>query len=204
MVKIKNKIFQIFLEVNRKFEEYPMYGTNKILWKNYAERNGFQYIFIDYNNIEKYLGKYKQFYDELKYVWNQIDFLKYIVINQHSGIYIDLDIAPKDNNDLFKLLERDHIVGIWKDPKTNKYEVSNSIIGFPAGALDELVNYSIAEYVHKLNMEIYKIRKIRFMKHTTGVCMFKRYCKSKKIEPDIVINDYIIDYESKAWLSNFN
>ena len=53
-------------------------------------------------------------------------------------------------------------------------------------------------------MEVYKTRKIRFMMHTTGVRMFKKWCKVNGYTYTPEIDDYITDACCATWLKDFN
>lgn len=205
MEYIPNKIIQIFLPATyQQIREKTLFCVNKIKWQQYAELKGFQYIFIDKDNIDEYLGDHREFFYKCRYAWNRVDFARYLVMNKLSGFYFDLDIEPEFDMDIFDLCKKDIVLGTWIDPKTNKVEISNSVIGCRAGQLDSLIEYSISEYKKKESMEIYKVWKTRFMLNTTGVRMFKRYCKKNKLYPFVYEKFYWKDHASKSWLTNFN
>tara|TARA_R110000823_G_scaffold98802_8_gene213716 strand:+ start:1036 stop:1653 length:618 start_codon:yes stop_codon:yes gene_type:complete len=202
---IPNKIVQIFLPATYKnIREKTLFCVNKILWQQYAEKYGFQYIFICEDNIDEYLGDHKQFYNELRYNWSRVDFARYLVMNKLGGFYFDLDITPEIDMDIFDLLKKDIVLGTWIDPKTDKLEISNSVIGCRPGKLDSLILYSISEYKKKESMAIYKKWKTRFFLHTTGVRMFKRWAKKEKHHAFVYEKMYWFDHASKSWLINFN
>tara|TARA_R110000787_G_scaffold158123_4_gene272061 strand:+ start:780 stop:1397 length:618 start_codon:yes stop_codon:yes gene_type:complete len=205
MEKIPNKIIQVFLPATyEKIREKTLFCVNKIKWQQYAELKGFQYIFIDEYNVDKYLGEYKEFYDKLKYNWCKIDFIRYLVLNKIGGFYFDLDIEPDFGMDIFDLCNKDIVLGTWTNPKTDRVEISNSVIGCRPGRLKSLIDYSISEYKKRELKSIYKIWKIRFMLHTTGVRMFKRWAKKEKLYAFVYEKMYWTDHATKSWLTNFN
>ena len=205
MEKIPNKIIQIFLPATyKKIREKTLFCINKIKWQQYAEKYGFQYIFVDENNIDEYLGDHKDFYYKMRYNWNRIDFARYLVMNKLGGFYFDLDIEPEFDMDIFDLLKKDIVLGTWMNPTNEKVEISNSVIGCRPGQLDSLIKYSIGEYKKNESKPIYKKWKIRFMLHTSGVRMFKRWAKIKKYNAFVYEKFYWTDHASKSWLTNFN
>jgi len=205
MEKIPNKIIQIFLPATyRKISDKTLFCVNKILWQKYAEKYGFQYIFISEDNIDEYLGDHREFYNKLRYNWSRVDFARYIVMNKLGGFYFDLDIEPEFDMDLWDLLDKKIVLGTWTDPKTDKVEIINSVIGCRAGQLDSLIDYSISEYKKNETKTIYKTWKIRFMLHTTGVRMFKRWAKKEKLHAFVYEKMYWTDHATKSWLTNFN
>jgi len=205
MEKIPNKIVQVFLPATyQKIRENTLFCINKIKWQQYSEKYGFQYIFIDENNVDKYLGEYKEFYDKLRYNWCKIDFIRYLVLNKIGGFYFDLDIEPEFDMDIWDLLDKKIVLGTWTDPKTDKVEISNSVIGCRPGRLKSLIDYSISEYKKNETKKIYKVWKTRFFLHTTGVRMFKRWAKKEKLHAFVYEKMYWFDHASKSWLTNFN
>jgi len=195
-----NKIIvQIFLKVEKELNEFPLFIKNKNSWINYSQDQGFKYIYIDNNNCNEYLGEYADFYNSLEFVWMQIDFLRYLVINKIGGIYIDLDIEPKPETDLHDLLDMKYIINYWTNPKNGIREVTNSILGSEPGELKPLIEYVIGETERCRNILCYRIRKIRFMLHTVGVRAFKRWCKAKKISYTPTMHNYIFDHCASTW-----
>jgi len=196
---IQKIIIQIFLKVEKHLHEFPLFETNQKLWATYSRDWGFKYVFINDLNYEQYLGEYAEFYNNLEFVWQKIDFLRYLVVNKLGGIYIDLDIEPGVNADLYDLLDMKYIINKWQDPKTGKWEVTNSILGAGIGDLTPLIKYAIGETERCRNIPCYKVRKIRFMLHTTGVRAFKRWCKLERISYTPTIHRYIYDHCASTW-----
>ena len=192
-------IIQIFLKVEKNLNEFPLFEKNKLEWQKYCNDWGFKYIFIDDNNYVDYLGEHVEFYNNLEFIWMKIDFLRYLVINKLGGIYIDLDIEPKHDADLYDLLDMKYIINKWQDPKTLKWEVTNSILGAMEGDLTPLIEYVKNETERCRKIPCYKIRKIRFMLHTVGVRAFKRWCRIKKISYTQTIKNYTIDHMASSW-----
>jgi len=197
---IPNTIIQVFLKVDRELKDIVLMKSNQIQWKKYSEKYGFKYILITDDNYQEYIEGYDEFYENLRYTWNKIDFIRYLAINKIGGIYFDLDMEPL--RDIFCLLRDRYIIGSWKNSR-GKYEKSNSIIGSRKGGLTPLIEYSIQEYREKSCMKIYESWERRFMLQTTGVRMFKRWCKMEKIHHTQKISDYVKDYEAKSWITNF-
>ena len=187
------------MKVEKNLNEFPLFEKNKLEWQKYCNDWGFKYIFIDDNNYVDYLGEHVEFYNNLEFIWMKIDFLRYLVINKLGGIYIDLDIEPKHDADLYDLLDMKYIINKWQDPKTLKWEVTNSILGAMEGDLTPLIEYVKNETERCRKIPCYKIRKIRFMLHTVGVRAFKRWCRIKKISYTQTIKNYTVDHMASTW-----
>ena len=201
---IPNNIIQIFLGETESITKHPIFETNRTLWRQYCSQKGFEYIFLTKDNIAEYLGDHKDFYYSMRYTWNRIDFLRYLVLNKIGGIYIDLDIEPNFERDIFELTDKPLILNKWFDPKKKEWELNNALMGCRVGFFTDLIKFSISQYREKEIMEIYKTRKIRFMLFSTGVRMFKKFCKLKGYTYTPEITDYITDGCTATWLKDFN
>ena len=204
---IEKVIHQIFFNIGNAITAFPLYVNNKKKWIQWAKDNNYIYKF--YTSVEAELlltNEMKIFYNSLRFQWQKIDFCRYLILNKYGGIYIDLDIEPNNTNekDFNKYIENsDYILNKWFNPKTNKWELNNALMGFPKNSFNELIKYSIEETIKRKNSETYKIWKIRYMLQTTGVRMFKRWCKivGYTYSPDI--HEYVIDHCTASWLKNF-
>lgn len=201
-------IHQMFLgETGENIKDFPLYLNNSKKWKNWCKRNGYRYKFYTAKDVEPYLsGDIKKFYNSLRHKWQRIDFSRYLVLEKEGGIYIDLDISLTNYGDKhFRnyVDSRDYILNKWQDPKTEKWELNNALMGFPKGVLMGLINYSIDETLAKSKLDIYKKWKIRYMLHTTGVRMFKRWCKMNKLTYSEDIHKYVKDHCTTSWIKNF-
>ena len=121
-----------------------------------------------------------------------------------GGIYIDLDMEPNFEKDLFDLLKDRIILNKWYDSVRCKWELNNALMGIRPGDFTSLLEYSFDEYKSKLKMKIYNTWKIRFMLHTTGVRAFKRWAKKQKYDYTESIHEYITDEMSATWLTSFH
>lgn len=204
---IEKTIHQIFLKVSDKsIEDYPLFLRNSKKLKTWSEKHGYEYKFHTDTNIDKYFKdkRISDFYNSLRFKWQKIDFLRYVIINHEGGIYIDLDIEILDNVNFDKYIESsEYILGNWYNPKTKVTEVSNSVIGFEKNKLTSLIEYSISETLSKREIKVYETWRKRFMLQTTGVRMFKRWAKKKKKSYSEDLNSFIKDYASCTWNSNF-
>lgn len=205
---ITKTIHQIFFSVNgSKFNEHPIYIEGRKKWINWCKKSGYVYKFHTKKSIEKYYlndPRIRDFYNNLRFVWQKIDFAKYLIINQDGGLYIDLDIYPRPLVNFKKYIsQQEYIIGIWFDKEKDKLTSSNSILGFKKNQLNSLIDYSMEETMTKSSIPVYQTWVKRFMLQTTGVRMFMRWVKKYNLKYSIVLSDYIIDFETKQWNKNF-
>ena len=201
---VRNLIIQIFLGEEEKLEDFPKFVMNKNRWESYCDKMGFQYLFFDRYNIQKYLGVHEKFYYSLEFTWQRIDFIRYLILNQEGGLYFDMDTYPNPDMDLKELLDQRYILNYWTNPKNNIPEVNNAIMGVEPGDFDDLIQFSISETERLRMIKIYRCWKIRFMKRSTGVCMFKKWCKKKKMSYTPCLHEYVTDEMTCSWIKNFH
>ena len=201
---VRNLIIQIFLGEEEKIEDFPKFVRNKNSWESYCDKIGMEYMFFDRYNIQKYLGKHEKFYYGLEYTWQRIDFIRYLILNKEGGVYIDLDIYPHIEKDFFDLLDQRYLFNFWINPKNNILEVNNALMGVEPGDFDSLIEYSIAETERCRMIKIYRCWKIRFMKRSTGVEMFKKWIKKRGWSFTLNIHDYVTDEMTCSWIKNFH
>ncbi len=201
-------IHQIFLSVNgSKIEDHYLFMKGRRKWINWCNRYRYIYKFHTDENIEKYLNAEElNFWNTLKYKWQKIDFIRYCIINKDGGIYIDLDIYPRQitfhSFDKY-IQQNEYLIGVWFDEKNNKLTPSNSILAFEKNKLTSLIKYSMEETEKKNQIEVYATWKKRYMLQTTGVRMFGRWVKKNNLKYSIKLHKYIKDLETATWHSNF-
>ena len=182
--------------------DYPLFIENQNKWIEWCNKNGYEYKFHTETNIDKYLinDELRDFYTSLRNDWLRVDFIRYLIINQEGGIYIDLDIHLNTKGDeAFSnyLDNRDILVSL--DLK-NKF--CNCLFGFPKGSIQSLIDFAIKQTKEKSNIEIYNVWKGRYLLHSTGASMFAKWCRSKKIEKCNILNDYIINGWTGTWVES--
>lgn len=198
---IPNTIFQVWFKIDKELEDCEWAFKNQKSWKAYATENDFKYNLITDYNVDLYVpSNLKEFFYGLKTTFHKIDFIRYIVLNQEGGIYIDIDMEPDLENNLSDLLELNYIIGGWLNKK-GLVEVSNSVVGGRPGQFESLIKYSMSEYKKKLNMKFYQCAKVRFFKQTCGVLMFKRWCRKNKLIHTPELNKYMSDQERCSWIN---
>lgn len=177
--------------------------------------------------IKDNLPQYLDFYMNLKYKIQRVDFIKYMVLYVYGGIFVDMDdIILRSLNSLLnrQILYIDEIKSL-KGKKINKKKNKYGSIDFFGSEKNcqlwiLVMNECVKEYPAKLNNPIYESWKGRFVLQTTGTYFFNRAMEKfvgKKldglpikwyidlmggIEPDEVLVSkgyYFVDYTSGSW-----
>jgi len=199
-------IVNIFLKVEKDLDDFKLFKDNIKFWREYCQNNNYKYILITDENWKEFVNsEYFDFINDLRYIWNKIDFIRYCALNTlgDDALYIDLDMTPIFNTkiDIIKIYHSQKIqIGGWLNEKKEKYIHCNNLIRMPRELSQKLIDYSIEQYNIKYHIKQYDTWKIRFMLQTTGANMFVRFCKIHKLRICMGYMDLFRNGETKTWL----
>tara|TARA_Y100000592_G_scaffold41131_1_gene65155 strand:- start:24 stop:734 length:711 start_codon:yes stop_codon:yes gene_type:complete len=166
------KIHQIFWNIQGKeLDEIPLFVQSI---KSIKEKNpDTKHILWSKADCEKLiknkLPEYLDFYNEMKYDIQRLDFMRAAILYCEGGIYVDLDLICLKNIDkLFTYKFFIHSLRHIK-PKLTEY-VSNDFMGSKKGFRfwKILMDESKENYADKMKIEVYQTWKARFVLQTTG------------------------------------
>ena len=85
-------IHQTFLGINNtKLEDNPIFIKSSNMWKEFALSNNYEYKLWDLKDVDELLIN-NNLPTSFRYIWNKIDFCRYVILNKYGGLYVDLDI----------------------------------------------------------------------------------------------------------------
>ena len=165
-----------------------LFTTGSNLWKEYCEKHGHIYKLWDKKECEELVNTYnniKSYYYDVKYPIMKCDIIRFLIIYQFGGMYVDLDVQP--NNDKINIDENELSLCKYDNLKHKQGSCEYDIeIIYSKKYNISLYNF-IAFYVpqqieEKDKIEIYKTWQVRYVFHTTGPRSFTRYMKFNKIK----------------------
>jgi len=203
----KHKIIhQIFLDIGLKPYKYRKdYQRNVSI--NKAMNPDYKHILWRDKEVEKFIETQSK---KIQYLWNdfpdpfyKIDFVRYLILKEYGGIYIDLDVYCK--MPLSKINDKNRvpkILGKWVDPKTGKVRINNNVISLDTKLYPKLIKYAISQYNEKKQMPIYKTWKKRRFLHSVSSKMFARFAKINKIADNkIEFVQMFEDEQGESWVT---
>ena len=195
-----NNIFQVFYELDKPLEEFPIFLKSIEKWKNYVSIYGGTYKLYLQSDCERIIdnSKYADFYYSLC-LWSKMEFMRYVIVEQTpNSIYIDLDIVPNHYEKFNELQQGKYLFGIWDNKN-----LSNSIVGLQDNSvISGFIEYAMKQHERMSLMPTYDSWKIRKMKRGVGVDAFKKYFKEYEVNTEL---PYCIkDYACKSWLVKKN
>ena len=155
--------------------------TNNIKYKMWSKKLCEELL------VDKY-PEYIDLYNEFRYDIQRADFIRYIIIYEYGGIYIDCDMFIKNNNQPYDLFEKDYFFVI-----NRKGRIYNAVFGsYKNNNIFKLILNEIEISIIKQEDKIYDKWKGRLVFQTTGEHMLKRVLKN-----DINLLTDIIDTKGK-------
>ena len=164
-----------------KLEDISIFHQQVSKTKEFCTHHEISYKMWDSNMCSELVNKYPQYrllYDNFKQPIMKADFIRYLIMYDEGGLYVDCDIAPI--NDIDELLTNDQFFVVWNNDK--KKLPYNAVLGsIPKTKLyEDILTHLEESYYEKLANPIYETRVGRFVFHTTGHFMLNRVLKKHK------------------------
>lgn len=188
MEKIPKIIHQIWIGPNKK----PDIWINT--WsKDYINKfKNFKYKLWDNENTKDILKKYpicKIIFEIENEYCGKADILRYLILYEYGGIYLDADTVWINNKNLNDLIEKTNKTGIFAGNEPGSKKIANSVIGSTKNnklilkIIKKLEDYiKIGNAIKKINYK--RIRKIKGCSKITGPTFFtENICKNITIFP---------------------
>jgi mannosyltransferase OCH1-like enzyme len=218
MNQVIHQVYGVFDDGVR-LQEIPTFHQQVEKTKAYCDKYNITYKMWDKPKCDKLIAKYphfKEFYYNMREPVQRADFIRYLILYDEGGMYVDCDIAPI--GDVFDLFEMNEFFVIWSDDK--KELPYNAVLGSVARnpIYVEIFNELIKSYNEKVKNKTYETWKGRFVFQTTGHHMLnrvlKKYPYAKKLDilkiygkgGDIIggVCPIFEDYNESFWFKTAN
>tara|TARA_R110000803_G_scaffold151868_1_gene216897 strand:- start:39 stop:701 length:663 start_codon:yes stop_codon:yes gene_type:complete len=188
---IDRKIHQVYGVFNDgvSIESIPIFHQQVSKTQQFCQTNDIIYKMWDNEACNELINKYpeyKELYENFRFPIQKADFIRYLILYDTGGVYVDCDIAPiADINNLFEMNE---FFVVWHNDK--KLLPYNAVLGsVPNSELyKDILKHIEESYIEKSSMDIYTTWTGRFIFQTTGHYMLKRVLKRY---PDIQFLDIL-------------
>tara|TARA_R100000655_G_scaffold31166_1_gene62574 strand:+ start:6351 stop:7043 length:693 start_codon:yes stop_codon:yes gene_type:complete len=177
---MKETIHQVYGVFNdgKKLEDIPIFNHQVKRTIEYCTRYNINYKMWNNTMCNELINKYPQYkelYDNFKQPIQKADFIRYLILYDEGGIYIDCDVCPI--GDVFILFEMNEFFVRWNNDK--KQLPYNAVIGSVAhNELYENIFKEIIKSVQeKDKIDVYQKWKGRYVFQTTGHYMLQRVLK---------------------------
>tara|TARA_R110000772_G_scaffold152606_1_gene263441 strand:- start:2800 stop:3462 length:663 start_codon:yes stop_codon:yes gene_type:complete len=179
--------------------------TNNIEYKMWSKKDCEELL------VNKY-SEYIDLYNEFRYDIQRADFIRYIILFEFGGIYIDCDVIFIQNFMPYDIFDREYFF-----VKSYLGIIYNAIMGSNKNNnIFKLILNEIEMSIYKQEKDIYKTWKGRLVFQTTGQYMLKRVLKNdKNILTNLIetkqygknidykqISTFFLDYNASVWYIN--
>ncbi len=176
-------IHQVFLKFKqgKELNDIPVFKSMTEKTVDYCSERNINYKLWRESECNQLINKYPQYkelYVNFREEIQRVDFIRYLILYDQGGIYIDCDVAPI--GDVSELFSMEQFFVKWHDDKRKL--PYNAVIGSVAKnqLYEDIFKEIIKSNKEKSQMDIYDKWRGRFVFQTTGHYMLQRVLKLKK------------------------
>ena len=178
--RIIHQVYGVF-DDDVKLEDISIFHQQVSKTKEFCTHHEISYKMWNSKMCSELVNKYPQYrllYDNFKQPIMKADFIRYLIMYDEGGLYVDCDISPI--NDIDELLTNDEFFVVWNNDK--KKLPYNAVLGsIPKTKLyEDILTHLEESYYEKLANPIYETWVGRFVFQTTGHFMLNRVLKKHK------------------------
>lgn len=187
MYNMEHTIHQVYGVFNdgKPIEDIPIFDTMSKRTQAYCKERHINYKMWDNCMCDELINKYPQYkelYDNFRLPIMKADFIRYLILYDQGGIYVDCDVAPI--GDVSSLFMMKHFFVRWNDDK--RQLPYNAVLGSVSKNIlyEDIFKEIIKSVEEKNKIDIYDKWVGRYVFQTTGHYMLQRVLK-KKLYKDV-------------------
>jgi mannosyltransferase OCH1-like enzyme len=157
-------------------ESKPEYYEPHKKMKTFCEEHNITLKLWNIQQCREICQDHQELWFKFRYDIQRIDFVRYVILQQEGGIYVDMDIYPVKPID--HLFERNELFVRWADQK----DCYNAIMGSHPNhdIWEKIITHCYESTERVQGMKIYDVWKGRSVAHSTGCRMLTRALKKNK------------------------
>ena len=197
MNKTIHQVYGVFND-GVKLEDIPIFNKQTAITKQFCNKHDINYKLWNYDMCEELIDKYPQYkilYDSFRFPIQKADFIRYLILYDEGGIYVDCDICPIA--DISHLFELQQFFVIWNNDK--KKLPYNAVLGSFQGnpVYEKIFDEIIKSVQEKDKIDVYKKWTGRYVFQTTGHHMLQRVIKQYSSYTDMYKLDVLKIHSKK-------
>jgi len=172
-----HQVYGVFND-NKKLEDIPIFHRQVKRTIDYCKIHNINHKFWNNTMCNELINKYPQYkelYDNFKEPIQKADFIRYLILYDEGGIYIDCDVCPI--GDVSALFEMNQFFVRWNDDK--RQLPYNAVLGSVSKNVlyEDIFKEIIKSKIEKDTIDIYDKWRGRYVFQTTGHYMLQRVLK---------------------------
>jgi len=197
MNKTIHQVYGVFND-GVKLEDIPIFHKQTTITKQFCNKHDINYKLWNYHMCEELIDKYPDYrilYDSFRFPIQKADFIRYLILYDEGGIYVDCDICPIA--DISHLFELQQFFVIWNNDK--KKLPYNAVLGSFQGnpVYEKIFDEIIKSVQEKDKIDVYKKWTGRYVFQTTGHHMLQRVIKQYSSYTDMYKLDVLKIHSKK-------
>lgn len=181
---IIHQIYGVFRD-NKPLSDFPLFVDSKKAWMKVAKDAGYRYKLWNDDMCTELINKYPEFkkmYNSVKYPVMRADIIRFLILYDEGGMYVDMDVFP-----LKKKYEYDRLAfcEYYYTPRKPLTNTDMEVIYAPKGSE---VMYDFLKFVEtqikEKNKTLPKDWKVRYIFYTTGPRSLMKFLKLHNVEYD--------------------
>ena len=182
---IIHQIYGVFRD-NKPLSDFPLFVDSKKAWMKVAKDAGYRYKLWNDDMCTKLINKYPEFkkmYNSVKFPVMRADIIRFLILYDEGGMYVDMDVFPLKKKYEFDRLAFCEYYYTPKKPHTN---TDMEVIYAPKGSevMYDFLKFVETRIKEKNKIDIYKDWKVRYIFQTTGPRSLMEFIKIHNIEYD--------------------
>ena len=179
-------IHQIWIQFepknHKKIEDNELFKSQNETTIQFCKDHDIKYVLHTDHTCNSLLSKYPEhidFYNQLRYPTQKCDFLRYLILSEYGGLYLDMDVSPL--RDLSEVWNNETFLVRWN---TNANMPYTAVLGGSkeSSFFKEVIQHFRESYEEKKDMDYYKKWKGKFVYQTSAHYMVKRVIAKQKEE----------------------
>ena len=182
---IIHQIYGLFRD-GKPLSDFKLFTDSKKAWKSLAKKNNYKYKLWNDKMCTDLINKYPEFktmYNNVKYPVMRADIIRFLILYEYGGLYVDMDVLPLKKSYSFDRLA---FCKYYYAPKKPKTQTDMEIIYSPKknDVMYNFLLYVKEQIKEKDKINIYEDWKVRYIFQTTGPKSLNRFLKNNNIKYD--------------------
>lgn len=180
---MEETIHQVFIKFkpDKDLCDIPVFDSKVKKTQEYCEKYNISYKLWREDDIDELLTKYpeyRKFYNEFRHPIQKVDFIRYLILYDQGGIYVDCDVCPI--GDVSYLFEMNEFFVKWNNEKKDLPYIA--VLGSKSKnpLYEDIFKEIIVSVYTRENSETFKRWVCRYVFQTTGHFMLQRVLKKHK------------------------
>jgi len=207
-------VHQIFFKLNQDLDDIDVFRECKSITEQKLKQfGGYKYRLWSEEDCNQLITseypQFKKLWEDFTQPIMKIDFIRYIILYHHGGIYLDIDMYPLKDFEFF--LQQSQVFVRWNNCKRKLPYIALMMSAKNNRLFLEIADHSQESFYEK-SSSLPKSWTGRLVFHSTGHFMLQRVLKKKKIVPQDIIkvntkdgsaisscDPYFEDFNASVW-----